>query len=74
MLREKRLPNNSPSYGHICKRINKLNINIKREHIDDDNDDNYCLVIFIDSTRIKIINRGQWMNEKWNVYKKKKKG
>ncbi len=67
----KRLPNNSPSYGHICKRINKLNINIKREHIDDD--DNDCFVISIDSTGIKITNRGQWMDENRNIQKKKKK-
>jgi hypothetical protein len=28
----KRLPSN-PSYGHICKRINRLNIDIKRENV-----------------------------------------
>jgi hypothetical protein len=28
----KRLPSNSPSYGHICKRINKLNIDIRRDN------------------------------------------
>jgi hypothetical protein len=39
------LPAN-PSYGHICKRINKLNINIKENKVDDENDD---LVITIDS-------------------------
>ncbi|MDN5846058.1 MAG: transposase [Candidatus Nitrosocosmicus sp.] len=27
----KRLPSNPPSYGHICKRINRLNIDIKRK-------------------------------------------
>ncbi len=36
----KRLPGNPPSYGHICKRINKLNIDIKnRDKTDDDDDD-----------------------------------
>lgn len=55
-----------PSYGHICKRINKLNIDIKREKIDDDD-----LVISIDSTGIKVTNRGQWMAEKWNTQNKK---
>ena len=54
----KRLPAN-PSYGHICKRINKLNINIKKDKIDDDDDD---LIISIDSTGIKVTNRGQWMD------------
>ena len=53
------LPAN-PSYGHICKRINKLTINIKKDKIDDDDDD---LIISIDSTGIKVTNRGQWMDE-----------
>ena len=51
------LPAN-PSYGHICKRINKLNINIKKDKIDDDD-----LIISIDGTGIKVTNRGHdgWM-------------
>ena len=64
----KRLPSNSPSYGHICKRINKLNINIKREQIDEDDD---YIIVSIDSTRIKITNKGQWMAEKWKMQNKK---
>jgi hypothetical protein len=63
----KRLPDNPPSYGHICKRINKLNINIKRDNTDDDDH----LVIAVDSTGIKVTNRGQWMYEKWNVQNRK---
>ncbi len=56
----KRLPSN-PSYGHICKRINRLNIDIKREKIVND------LIITIDSTGIKVTNRGQlWMSDKWH--------
>ena len=46
--------------GHICKRINKLTIDIKKDKIDDDDDD---LIISIDSTGIKVTNRGQWMDE-----------
>jgi hypothetical protein len=61
----KRLPSNH-SYGHICKRINKLNIDIKREKIVDD------LIITIDSTDIKVTNRGQlWMSDKWHKQNKK---
>jgi hypothetical protein len=60
----KRLPSN-PSYGHICKRINRLNIDIKREKVIDD------LIITIDSTGIKITNRGQWMSDKWHKQNKK---
>jgi Transposase DDE domain len=64
----KRLSSNSPSYGHICKRINKLNIDIKREQIDEDDD---YIIVSIVSTRIKITNRGQWMAEKWKMQNKK---
>ncbi len=45
-----------PSYGHICKRINRLNVDIKKGKTDDDNDD---LIIAVDSTGIKTTNRGQ---------------
>jgi hypothetical protein len=61
----KRLPSN-PSYGHICKRINRLNIYIKREKTIDD------LIITIDSTGIKVTNRDQlWMSKKWHKQNKK---
>jgi hypothetical protein len=63
----KRLPS-SPSYSHICKRINRLNIDIEKDKMDDDYDD---LILAIDSTGIKITNRGQWMDEKWNVQNRK---
>lgn len=62
----KSLPVNPPSYGHICKRINKLNVNIN-DH--DRKDDDY-IIIAADSTGIKVTNRGQWMDEKWNVQRK----
>ena len=64
----KRLPANPPSYGQICKRINRLNIEIKRDKTDDNNDD---IIVSIDSTGIKVTNRGQWMDEKWNVLNRK---
>lgn len=68
----KGLPGN-PSYGHICKRINKLNIDIKRCKMDDGDDDgdDDDLIISIDSTGIKATNRGQWMGEKWDVQNRK---
>ena len=64
----KSLPANPPSYGHICKRINKLNVEVKRGRTDDEDDD---IIVSIDSTGIKVTNRGQWMNEKWNVQNRK---
>ena len=39
----------SPSYGHICKRINNLNIDIKRGKIYDDDP-----IISVDGTGIKV--------------------
>jgi transposase-like protein len=64
----KSLPSH-PSYGHICKRINKLNIKIKEDDTDEDDDED--IVIAVDSTGIKVTNRGQWMYDKWGVGKKK---
>jgi hypothetical protein len=67
----KNLPSH-PSYGHICKRINKLNdISSSSSKCNIDNDD---LIIAIDSTGIKITNRGQWMTDKWDTQNKSKKG
>jgi transposase len=63
----KNLPEKSPSYGHICKRINKLNVDIN-DH--DRKDDDEYIIIAADSTGIKVTNRGQWMDEKWSVQRK----
>ena len=66
-----------PSYGHICKRINRLNdsscsiISSSSSKCNIGNDD---LIIAIDSTGIKITNRGQWRIDKWNTQSKSKKG
>jgi DDE family transposase len=58
---------NHPSYSQICRRVNKLDIPSNRLDDDDDQD----IIIALDSTGIKITNRGQWMQEKWNIKKKK---
>ena len=57
----------SPSYSQICRRINKLDIDIN-SNIDEDDD---IVIIAADSTGIKVTNRGQWMQDKWNVKNKK---
>lgn len=55
-----------PDYSNISRRINRLDIKI-----DDDanksslHDDHF--VIAIDSTGIKVSNRGEWIRHKWNV-------
>lgn len=60
------LPNH-PSYSQICRRSNKLDIDINSCRIYDDD-----LIIAIDSTGVKVTNRGQWMYDKWSAKKKKK--
>ena len=59
-----------PDYTTISRRINRLDIKIK--DVDSKNkefEDEY-IVIAIDSTGIKVTNRGKWMKDKWNVKKK----
>ncbi len=51
-----------PDYSIINRRINRLNIeikDIKNKEIEDD-----YIIIAIDSTGIKVTNRGQWLRDK----------
>jgi hypothetical protein len=59
------LPNH-PCYEQICKRINQLNIYDSDGEINESED----VTIAIDSTGIKVTNRGQWLRDKWFVKKK----
>ncbi len=56
----------APSYSQICRRTNKLEIDIN-SRIDDNND---VVIIAADSTGIKVTNRDQWIQDKWNLGKK----
>ena len=56
-----------PDYSRICRRINKLNITISSDDESNVYTDNF--VIAIDSTGIKVTNRGEWIRHKWNVKK-----
>src|SRR5690348_11131484 len=65
-----KVPTSIPHYTTINRRINRLDIKIK----DTDNkskqfEDNY-LIIAIDSTGIKVTNRGHWIRDKWGIRKK----
>jgi hypothetical protein len=55
----------APSYSQICRRTNKLDIDINSSIDDDD-----VVIIAADSTGIKVTNRGQWMQDKWKTGKK----
>ena len=57
-----------PDYSTINRRINRLDIKIK--DTDSNEFEAEYIVIAIDSTGIKITNRGQWMKDKWNIKKK----
>ena len=68
MLKEK-VPS-IPDYTTISRRINRLNIKVEDAIITDKEStkDNY-IIIAIDSTGIKVTNRGQWIRDKWNIRK-----
>jgi Transposase DDE domain len=51
-----------PDYSTINRRINKLDIKLNNRIGDD-------IVIVLDSTGIKVTNRGEWLPHKWNVRK-----
>ncbi len=59
-----------PDYTTINMRINRLDIKIKDATDSNKFKDDY-LIIAIDSTGIKVTNRGQWMQGKWNIKNKK---
>jgi hypothetical protein len=56
-----------PDYTTISRRINKLDIKIKDNKSKEFEDD--YLIIAIDSTGIKVTNRGQWIRDKWSIRK-----
>jgi hypothetical protein len=57
-----------PDYTTINRRVNRLDIKIKDTGSKNKEfEDDYIIIIAIDSTGIKVTNRGQWMNEKWDV-------
>ena len=49
-----------PNYSTINRRVNTLDIEIN-EHVGND------IVIALDSTGIKVSNRGEWIGHRWNV-------
>lgn len=59
-----------PNFTTINRRINRLNIKIKEDGNKSKEFEDQYIVIAMDSTGIKVTNRGQWMREKWNVRKK----
>ena len=60
-----------PDYTTINRRVNRLDIKIKDTDSKNKESKDEYIVIAIDSTGIKVTNRGQWITEKWNVKNKK---
>ena len=58
---DKKVPS-IPDYSTINRRVNKLDIRINERTGND-------IVIVLDSTGIKVTNRGEWLPHKWNVRK-----
>jgi Transposase DDE domain len=54
-----------PDYSNISRRINRLNIKIFDNDKSSVHEDNF--VIAIDSTGVKVTNRGEWIRHKWNI-------
>jgi hypothetical protein len=50
-----------PDYSTISRRVNKLDIHIN------ENVGNDIVIALLDSTGIKVSNRGEWMRHKWHV-------
>jgi IS5 family transposase len=53
-----------PDYSNINRRINRLDIKVNED--ESRRHDDY-FIITIDSTGIKVSNRGEWIRHKWNV-------
>lgn len=51
-----------PDYSTISRRVNKLDIKVN-EKVGND------IVIALDSTGIKVSNRGEWLRHKWHVHR-----
>jgi hypothetical protein len=58
-----------PHYTTINRRINRLDIKIKDNKSNSKEFEDDYLIIAIDSTGIKVTNRGQWIRDKWGTRK-----
>lgn len=55
-----------PDYSTICRRVNTLGLGITKTLLDHEGED---VVISLDSSGIKVSNRGEWMRKKWKVHR-----
>jgi DDE family transposase len=52
-----------PNYSTISRRVSRLDIKINERLLGND------IVIVLDSTGIKVANRGEWIRHKWHIRK-----
>jgi hypothetical protein len=62
-----------PDYTTISRRINRLDIQINDTNSKNKEFKDEYIIIAIDSTGIKVTNKGQWMREKWYIKNNNKK-
>lgn len=60
----------APDYSIINRRINSLNVSIMGRRKKENDDDDGKVTIAVDSTGIKVTNRGEWLRKKWRREKK----
>ena len=53
-----------PDYTTICRRVNALKLTITRTLLDHPGED---VVVSLDSSGVKVSNRGDWIRRKWKV-------
>lgn len=53
-----------PHYSTICRRVNRLEIHLRKTLLQYEGKD---VIISLDSTGIKVTNRGEWIRHKWKV-------
>lgn len=56
----------APDYTCIWRRVGMLELDIRKTLIEHEGKD---VVISLDSSGVKVTNRGEWMREKWKVYR-----
>ncbi|MEM3401688.1 MAG: IS5 family transposase [Candidatus Hadarchaeales archaeon] len=55
-----------PDYSTICRRVNSLKLEITETLLDHDGEE---VVVSLDSSGLKVSNRGDWMRKVWKVHR-----
>ena len=58
---------NTPSFGHIRKRIGMIHVNINQNEMITVSNKKRSRILAVDATELKQHNRREWMSKKWKV-------